>query len=206
MPALAIAAPRAVASARNAGSFPKADPQKTATRREGLDELVILHSEKRDPSRITGCIQNNGIRALSPFSAADLLCHACIYGKQRQRQEGSQEGSQAEAETRTRTQARDLLTAATAKVEAVQAPDRCARLVLRPHCRLRKSVDNRSVKSAYEVQQQKGHPLGWPSALLQVVTQIQGCAAAPGLISARACALSASTLCALSSSAWASGI
>jgi len=38
-------APRAVASARNAGLFPNAEPQKTATRQRGLAELVMVLSE-----------------------------------------------------------------------------------------------------------------------------------------------------------------
>jgi hypothetical protein len=37
--------PRAVASERNAGLFPKADPQNTATRRRGLAVLVMVLSE-----------------------------------------------------------------------------------------------------------------------------------------------------------------
>jgi hypothetical protein len=158
-----------------------------------------------------GCIQNNGIRALSPFSAADLLCHACIYGKQRQRQKGSQEGSEAEAETRTGTQARDLLTAAAAEVNAAQALDaapdsyrgRSAGAGRVSIC----AAPNRRMK----LQQQKAIP--WDGlllcfsffALVQSRHENQGCAGALGL-SARACAFSASTLCALSSSAWASGI
>ena len=44
---MAMAAPRAVASTRKAGLVPKADPQKTATRRRDLAGLVIVTSEYR---------------------------------------------------------------------------------------------------------------------------------------------------------------
>ena len=82
--------------------------------------------------------------------------------------------------------------------EAVSAP---SSIPFPPTCRRRATA-----RFLSRFHQAKGHPDGMAFFRSKTAIYAQGCTAAPWFSSARACAFSAKTLCALFSRAWASGM